>query len=103
VAYPIRLSGRGWCASSVGGGVSAVLGGVSVLATFIYIYTLNFGDDRLENNVTNLNAAFGKVTLHHVDILVLVRNHVSLSSLALPEHIEMASCWNTRSYGAFSV
>jgi len=61
VAYPIRLSGRGWCASSVGGGVSAVLGGVSVLATFIYIYTLNFGDDRLENNVTNLNAAFGKV------------------------------------------
>jgi len=37
VNYPIRLSGSGWCASSVVGGVSAVLGGVSVLATYIYI------------------------------------------------------------------
>jgi len=36
VNYPIRLSGEGWCASSVVGGVSAVLGGVSVLATLFY-------------------------------------------------------------------
>ncbi len=34
--YPIRLSAEGWCASSVVGGVPAVLGGVSVVATYIY-------------------------------------------------------------------
>jgi len=35
--YPIRLNTGGWCASSVVSGVPAVLGGVSVVATLIYI------------------------------------------------------------------
>ncbi len=38
LVYLCRVETGGWCASSVGGGVPAVLGGVSVMVTLLYSF-----------------------------------------------------------------